>query len=84
MRNILKDIFKQPKENKEEDKSPAYKAYLAADLSKYRQNEYIVFGSFGIYGHGMHVDKILEKFRQEYPDEVPFVAKVTPKRFVTY
>lgn len=84
MKNILKEMFKRAEKKDDKDKSPAFKAYLASDLSKYKQNEYVVFGSFGIYDHGMQVDKILEKFREDYPDEVPFVAKVTPKRFVTY
>lgn len=83
MKNIFKNIFKTS-ENKEDENSKAYKAYLATDLSKYKQNEYIVFGSFGVYDHGMHADKILDQFRKEYPSEVPFVAKVSPKRFLTY
>lgn len=81
----MKDFFKNllKRDGKEENTS-AYKAYLATDLTKYKKNEYVVFGSKGVYDHGMQVDKILDRFRKEHPDEVPFVAKVSPKRFITY
>jgi|GEM_PF-5851566 len=81
MKNFFKNLLKKGEDG---ENTPAYKAYLVADLTKYKQNEYVVFGNRGVYDHGMQVDKILDKFRKEHPDEVPFVAKVSPKRFITY
>jgi hypothetical protein len=78
---FFKNIFKT--KNEESEKSPAYKAYLATDLSKYKTHEYVVFSSKGEYDHGMDAKRIIKNFEKEFPNETPFVYKVPPKGFVT-
>jgi hypothetical protein len=56
--------------------SKSYQAYLKLDDSQYEAGEYLVMIDEEVVRHGRNLKQMVEEVEQEYPDQIPFIAKV--------
>ena len=61
--------------------SENFQAFLKLDTSKLA-NQYVVIINKKVYATGQDIEEILEKARKEYPDQIPFVAKIPDKELL--
>lgn len=61
--------------------SKNFEAYLRLD-KKDLQNKYAVIVNEKVVAKGENIEEILEMVKREYPDEIPFVAKVPDERML--
>ncbi len=58
-----------------------FEVYLELDKTGL-ENKYVVIVNGKVVAKGEDIEKMLESVRQEYPDEIPFVAKVPEERML--
>jgi len=61
--------------------SKNFEAYLRLD-KKDLQNKYAVIVNEKVVAKGENIEEILKMVKREYPDEIPFVAKVPDERML--
>jgi len=61
--------------------SKNFEAYLRLDKTDF-QNKYAVIVNEKVVAKGENIEEILEMVKREYPDEIPFVAKVPDERML--
>jgi len=61
--------------------SKNFEAYLKLD-KKGLENKYVIIINGEIVAKGEDIEDMLARVRQEYPHEVPFVAKVPDERML--
>jgi hypothetical protein len=60
-----------------------FEAYLELDKTGL-ENKYVVIVNGKVVAKGEDIEKMLERARQKYPDEMPFVAKVPKERMLIF
>ncbi len=58
-----------------------FEAYLKID-KRGLENEYVIFVNGKMVAKGEDIERMLEKVRREYPNEIPFVARVPDERML--
>ena len=61
--------------------SKDFEAYLRLDKTDL-QNKYAVIVNEKVVAKGENIEEILKMVKREYPDEIPFVAKVPDERML--
>jgi hypothetical protein len=61
--------------------SKNFEAYLRLDKTDL-QNKYAVIVNEKVVAKGENIEEILKMVKREYPDEIPFVAKVPDERML--
>ncbi len=61
--------------------SKNFNVYLELDKTGL-ENKYIVIVDGKVVAEGKDIENMLDKVRQEYPNEIPFVAKVPEERML--
>jgi len=56
-------------------------AYVRLDKTGL-ENKYVVIVNGEVVAKGEEIENILERVRQDYPNEIPFVAKVPDERMM--
>jgi len=46
------------------------------------ENKYVIIVNGKVVGRGENIEEMLDRVRQEYPNEIPFVAKVPDERML--
>jgi hypothetical protein len=57
------------------------KAYAMLDKTGL-ENKYIIIVDGEVVANGENIEEMLDKVRQKYPHEIPFVAKVPEERML--
>lgn len=60
-----------------------FDAYLKLDKTAL-QNKYVIIVNGVVVAKGENIEEMLDRVRQEYPHEIPFVAKVPDERMLIY
>jgi len=58
-----------------------FEAYLKLDKTGLK-NKYVIIVNGEVVEKGEDIENMLDRVRQEYPDEIPFVAKVPDERML--
>jgi hypothetical protein len=58
-----------------------FEAYVKLDKTGL-ENKYVVIVDGKVVVKGRDIENMLERVRQKYPDEIPFVAKVPDERML--
>ncbi|MBI5968849.1 MAG: hypothetical protein HY882_13475 [Deltaproteobacteria bacterium] len=61
--------------------SKNFDAYMKLDKTGL-QNKYVIIVNGTVVARGENIEEMLDRVRQEYPDEIPFVAKVPDERML--
>lgn len=61
--------------------SKNFEAYLRLDKTDL-QNKYAVIVNEKVVAKGENIEEILKMVKREYPDEIPFAAKVPDERML--
>ena len=56
-----------------------FEVYIELDKTGL-ENQYIIIVNGNVVAKGEDIEQMLEKVKQDYPDEIPFVAKVPEER----
>ena len=56
-----------------------FEVYIELDKTGL-ENQYIIIVNGNVVAKGEDIEQMLEKVKQDYPDETPFVAKVPEER----
>jgi len=56
-------------------------AYITLDKTGL-ENKYVIIVNGEVVAKGENIEEMLDKVRQEYPHEIPFVAKVPEERMM--
>ncbi|MBU7025451.1 MAG: succinyl-CoA synthetase subunit alpha [Theionarchaea archaeon] len=58
-----------------------FEAYYKLDKTGL-ENKYVILVDGKVVAEGEDIETMLEKVRQKYPDEIPFVAKVPDRKML--
>lgn len=58
-----------------------FEAYLELDKTELR-NQYVIIVNGEVVAKGEDIEDMFEKVREQYPNEIPFVAKVPDERML--
>ena len=61
--------------------SKNFDAYMALDKTGL-ENKYVIIVNGEVVAKGENIEEMLDRVRQEYPQERPFVAKVPEERML--
>jgi len=59
--------------------SKNFDAYIKLDKTGL-ENKYVIIVNGKVVARGENIEEMLDRVRQEYPNEIPFVAKVPDER----
>ena len=61
--------------------SKNFEAYFKLDKTSL-ENKYVIIVNGEIVAKGEDIENMLDSVRREYPDEIPFVAKIPDERML--